>query len=393
MMITSEVVLKGKLSFLDLGELLQMLGNAGSTGILRMIRAEGENTGHVYIVDGNPVDAEFQDRKGLEALNQFFGWLDGTFEFYSEKILRRKTILKNRMEVILDGLRLLDDGLIETLGESATRSTGTKTDNTSGIPVIKGPLVDYLYIVDEDEFSKGQTIVAQEKFGNWLWVILEGTVEVRRVLPEGQVPVNKLTEGAFIGAVSALSRKSYVRSATVTAVTDVQLGVLDFHRIMEDYVRLSGPLQEILASIENRLVQVTTGCARAYLKNDRLIQNIDGLKRIALQGNGNDRIHQIKKGQAVVVKPADKQHVFLCRLKPGDFIGEIPFLSTFHEPHAAEVYASEDLEAVPLDLIDLKEEFDEMSLTLKNIVLHTANCLSVTTGRLMDILKIDRSSE
>jgi CRP-like cAMP-binding protein len=386
-MITSNVALKGSISFLDLGELLQLLGGSGSTGILKLIRGQGERIGYIYIIDGNPVDAEFEDIKGQAALNDFFGWLDAEFEFYNEKILRRRSISKNRMELILDGLRMLDDGLIEKLGQSAPQKVIPERRDESGVPIIKGPLVDYLYIVDEDEFSQGQEIVAQEKFGNWLWVILEGTVEVVRVLPEGRAPINKLTEGAFIGSINALKKKRYVRSATVTAITDVQLGVLDFHRILEEYSKISPTLQDVFTSIENRLVQITTGCTKAYLRNDRLVQNTKDLVPLAYPENGYDKIRRITKGQAVVVKPLHNQKTHLCLLKPGDFIGDISFLNTSHEPHSADVYASDDLETETIDLIDLKEGYDELSDAMKNMVQHTANCLSVTSGRLMEILK------
>ena len=118
MMTSPNAALKGSLSFLDLGELLQLLGGSGSSGILKLKSTHTEDPGYIYLVDGNPIDAEYQHGKGQEILNTFFGWVDAEFEFFDEKILRRKTIKKNRMELILDGLRMLDDGLIERLGHS-----------------------------------------------------------------------------------------------------------------------------------------------------------------------------------------------------------------------------------------------------------------------------------
>ena len=107
------------------------------------------------------------------------------------------------------------------------------------MPVIKGPFVDYIYIVDEEEFADGREIVIQEKYGNWFWVILQGTVEVIRLLPEGSARIVRLTEGSFIGTIGSLIEKGKIRSATVLAVGRVQLGVLDFERIFREFTNIS----------------------------------------------------------------------------------------------------------------------------------------------------------
>lgn len=394
-MTDSNIVLKGKLSFLNLAELIQLLGGSGSTGILKLSSTHAKGPGYIYVVDGNPIDAAYQDKNGREVFNDFFGWLDAEFEFSEEKILHRKTIQKNRMELILDGLRMLDDDLIDKLGHAHTPAKKSKIDlkDDAGIPIIKGPLVDYLYVLDEDEFSEGQEIVVQEKYGNWLWVILEGTVEVFRTLPEGRVTISKLSEGGFIGSIGSLKEKTYVRSATVKALTRVQLGVLDYHQILNEFSRMSECFQEVLFSIENRLIQVTTECTKAQFKKIKIFPDMGDFKQLKASEIADDKILRITAGKAVVVKPANKQFIQLCRLKSGDFIGDIPFLTTSHEPYSAQVFISGDFESEKIDLIDLKEEYNDLSLTLKNMILHTSTCLAVTSGRLIDILKNSKSKQ
>ena len=375
------------MNFLNLGELLQLLGSSGSTGILKLTNMQTNGPGYVYIIDGNPVDAEYQNKYGQEILNSFFGWLDSQFEFSEEPIQRQRTIQKNRMELILDGLRMLDDGLIKEIGVSKIKKSNLDVKDESGIPIIKGPLVDYLYVVDEDAFSPGQEVVVQEKYGNWLWVILEGTVEVFRSMPEGQVAINKLSEGAFIGSISSLKEKSNVRSATVSAITQVQLGVLDYHRILEEFSKISENLKQVLFSIENRLKQITKICAEAHFKKIKPLKNMVNLKLLNVSEQPNDTIYKITCGQAVVVKKINNHFLQFCQLKTDDTIGNIPFLSTSHEPHSAQVFVSEDFLTEKINLIDLKEEYDELSTTLKNMVVHASTCLTMTTGRLLDILK------
>jgi len=224
-------------------------------------------------------------------------------------------------------------------------------------------------------------------------VVLEGTVKVVRLLPEGPVPINKLSEGAFIGSIHSLHEKSNVRSATVSAVTRVQLGVLDYHRILEEFSKISEMLKGFFVSIENRLMQITTICANAHFKKIKSIQNMGELRQFNSFSKTDDTIFKITNGNAIVVKNINNHSLELCQLKPDDIIGNIPFLSTSHEPHSAQVFVSDDFETEEIDLIDLKEEYDELSTTLKNMFFHTATCLSVTTGRLMDILKNSKTSD
>jgi len=383
----SNIVLKGSLTFLNLGELLQLLGMSGSSGIIKLKGIHSEHSGFIYLVDGNPVDAEFNDAKGEDVLYAFFGWVDADFEFSEEKILRRRSIHKNRMEIILDGLRKVDDGTILKLGEAAPKKSKSALKDEAGIPIIKGPLVDYLYIVDEDEFADGQEIVVQSKFGNWLWVILEGSVAVERQQPEGPVTISKLTDGAFIGGIGSLKEKTNIRSATVRAVGNVQLGVMDFHRIMEEFSKISQNLKQVLFSIEKRLNQVTTVCAKTHFKKMQAHENMGDLHPLSFTEQSEDKILKIVSGKAVVAKQINNHFIVLCQLSAGDVIGNIPFLATAHEPHSAMVFVADPFEVDSIDLVDLKDEYDELSQTFKNMIVHTSTCLSVTTGRLMEIIK------
>jgi len=390
---SANTVLKGNLSFLNLGELIQLLGASGSTGILKLTSLHTDAPGFIYIIDGNPVDALFHDQKGQDVLNAFFGWLDATFEFSDEQVQRTRSIQKNRMELILDGLRMLDDGLIKTVGQAtASKTASMDLKDETGIPIIKGPLVDYLYVVDEDEFAEGQEIVVQEKYGNWLWVILEGTVEVFRTTPEGQVAISKLTDGAFIGTFISLKEKSNVRSATVTAITRVQLGVLDYHRILDEFSKISETLKDVFISIENRLMQLTTICGSAHFKKIHAFKADGEFKQFTIPEKTDDKIFKITDGEAAIVKKFNNHYLQLCILKQNDIIGNIPFLSTSHEPHSAQIFVSENFQTEEINLIDLKDEYDELSLTLKNMAIHTSTCLTITTGRLIDIIKKAKAS-
>ncbi len=110
------VAFAGNLEFLNLGELVQIVGNNAGTGVLRIMSKYAQEPGLIFIDNGDPVDASNGSLKGLEALFSLFGWIEGEFLFTEGQINKKNVINKNRMEIILDGLRLVDDGKIKKLG-------------------------------------------------------------------------------------------------------------------------------------------------------------------------------------------------------------------------------------------------------------------------------------
>ena len=168
----SNAVLAGSLKFLNLGDIMQLLGSNASTGVLRVTGKYSQDPGLIYFIKGNPVNASTGSLSGIDAVNLLFGWVDGEFEFSEESVTSENIIKKSRMEILLDGLSMLDDGHIEKLGPVSFEK------DLSGLPVIKGPLVDYTYVLDEEEVYKGNTIVKEGKHGTWFWVIMGGIAEI-----------------------------------------------------------------------------------------------------------------------------------------------------------------------------------------------------------------------
>ena len=79
---TSSVAFAGNLNFLNLGELLQLLGTSGGSGSLRIISKYAKDPGVVYVEKGNPINATIGDLNGLDAIYSFFGWIEGQFNLY-----------------------------------------------------------------------------------------------------------------------------------------------------------------------------------------------------------------------------------------------------------------------------------------------------------------------
>ena len=377
----ADLSLSGNLNFLNLGELLQIFGTNASTGVLIIKSRYSEEPGRIYFVKGNLFNASAGPKQGLDAALALFGWTEGEFEFRTEEVTTKNVIQKSRMEIILDALRLLDDGQIEKLGPvTYAKAFDENYEEDSLIPVIRGPLVDYTYVVEEEEYHDGEKIVTEGKYGTWIWVILEGKVEIVKETQHGQVKIVRLTVGSFVGTLSTTMPGQFnVRTASVFAVGSVQLGLLDSQRLYSEYIKLSPQFKEIILSLGNRMKQVTGMIVDVSSKNINVKEFLKGKKILIEQGSSEDAVFSITDGAAAIVRTTSNGYLPLMTLSAGDLLGRIPFIDTGHEPHSASVFVSKDFNARKVDTGEIQKEYDRLSLTFKNMLENMGNCISATT--------------
>ena len=87
----NSVSLSGSLDFLNLGELLNLLGTNGSSGVLHVKSNYSSEPGLVYLDKGNPINAVNGSFTGLDAVFSLFGWTDGHFEFVEGRCQLRES--------------------------------------------------------------------------------------------------------------------------------------------------------------------------------------------------------------------------------------------------------------------------------------------------------------
>ena len=390
-----EVDFSGKLNFLNLGELLQLVGSSSATGRLRIFNACKSEPGVIVIDKGNPIDAANGNTTGLDALFSLFGWTEGRFEFTLEPVTCERTIKKGRMEIILDGLRLLDEGKIEKLKPSAPLASGepriveAPAPKADQPPIIKGPLVDYSYVVDEEGFYDGDEIVHEGSHGNWIWVILEGAADIVKNTPSGPLKLLRVGDGAFLGSVASFLMGENVRSTTVVASGNTQLGMLDSQLLASEFANLSNDFKGLIKSLDNRVRNVTGIAAQAHAGDGSFLELLKSKKIAIKEGQNEDRLFQVRDGEVVVARKIAAGYLPLARLEKGDFFGHIPFLTIGHEPYEAAVFSSSDLKLATVDSKKIEFEHRRLSTTLRNIIEHLAACISATT--LVTINRVNKS--
>jgi hypothetical protein len=378
---TNKSVLKGELSFLSLPDILQILGENNKTGTLSITSKHAPQAGLIFFVNGKPVNAISGELNGLDAIHSLFGWTEGKFELHEEKVRVKHVVDKSIIQIIMDGLRMLDDGLIKTIGppikdkKSALRYRQRK----EGLFVVKGPRVDYMYIVDEEHFSDGAEIFKEGAHGNWIWVILEGMVKIVKETEKGPLTVVRLGEGCFLGTFGCLAHGLNKRSATVTAIGDVSLGLLDSQRLSGDFACISPDLKSLLLSLENRLRKITDRAVNLFEKKHEMNGFFEGENLIPVRGTLEENIFYIKQGEAYVIKRTPSGDLPLITLEKNDVFGYVPFMNIAPELPFTSLLASKDLKLGSFDKKALKNEYDQLSGTLRNLIYNVSSHVSVTT--------------
>ena len=96
--------------------------------------------------------------------------------------------------------------------------------------------------------------------------------------PQGSLSILRIGDGAFLGSVASLLQANNVRSATVTAAGNVQLGMLDSQQMTSELAATSQDYREFVRALDIRLKHVTTMAVDIHIKNSIIFELIDGKK-------------------------------------------------------------------------------------------------------------------
>jgi len=382
---SAKASLAGNLSFISLTDIFQILGGNSNTGIMRITSQYVPKPGLVYFLNGDPINATSGTLSGLDAIYALFGWIEGEFEFYEEEIQIGRVIKKNRMEILLDAMRMLDDGLIKKVGppsfdEGVSVESSKIESGKKGFPqLIKGPLVDYSHVLDEEEYHIGEKIATAGGHGKWIWIILNGAVSVSRETANGPMNIGKLGEGCFLGGFTVLPFTEYTRSVTITALDDVRLGLMDTEFLYRDFMSLSLDFRKILLSLDGRLRKITNRAIELFRKEDKIKGFTKNKKVIIEKGSSKQEAFAVIEGETYVVGQTQKGYLPLLTLEKDEIFGYMPFMDVGHEPQSALVLASKDLKVHKLDMESLQKEYENLSGTFRNMIYHACTCIFRTT--------------
>ncbi|MGD9212168.1 MAG: cyclic nucleotide-binding domain-containing protein [Desulfobacteraceae bacterium] len=269
--------------------------------------------------------------------------------------------------------------------------TGTNIIETSNHatmipPRIKGPKSEYLYIVDEETYLRGEKIITQGNFGTWVWVILDGWANVVRETPDANFDIFKIGPGGFIGSSMSYLTTNHARTNSIIASETVQLGLLDSQQMIAEHAALSPVFREILISLSGRLKRLIDRIT--LLKQGNLKLKEDLLKgKIIFNPNPKDfSLYNIIRGKATMLHRSAISEIPLINLYPGDYLGALPFLKNYNELDFCVARASSNFEKKELNRGSLLKEYENLSQTLKNMIEFTSLKLAAGSQILEQIM-------
>jgi CRP-like cAMP-binding protein len=116
----------------------------------------------------------------------------------------------------------------------------------------------FSYVAQEEEYNEGEALIKEGSRGDWVYLILQGRVKVKKTTPKGMVTIDTLLEGDIFGEMILWQSGKGARSASIIAETYVRVGVLDTQRLIKEYESISPRLKSLIMSLIQRLAETTT---------------------------------------------------------------------------------------------------------------------------------------
>ncbi len=110
----------------------------------------------------------------------------------------------------------------------------------------------YGYMVDEQDYPDKKVIIEEGSIGDWIYVVLEGRVKVKKKTPKGFVTLSTLEEGAIFGEIPLFLKRDRVRTATIQADGPVKVGILDTARLDREFELISPQLKGLIKTLARR---------------------------------------------------------------------------------------------------------------------------------------------
>lgn len=115
----------------------------------------------------------------------------------------------------------------------------------------------FAYIAKEEHYQDNDSIIKEGTSGDWVYLVLEGQVKVKKMTSKGLITIDALKEGDIFGEMILWHFKQGARTASVVADGPVKVGVLDTEALLKDYERLSPRLKNLMKSLIMRLEEAT----------------------------------------------------------------------------------------------------------------------------------------
>jgi len=115
----------------------------------------------------------------------------------------------------------------------------------------------YAFVAKEEAYNDGDYILREGASGDWVYLLIEGKVKVKKMTSKGLITIDTLKEGDIFGEMILWQSGRGARTASVVAEGKVKVGVLDTGALLKEYEKLSPRLKDLMKSLIKRLNETT----------------------------------------------------------------------------------------------------------------------------------------
>jgi len=124
-------------------------------------------------------------------------------------------------------------------------------------------------IAEEETYQDGQVIIKEGSPGDWVYVILSGSVEITKTVNDKKYMIAVLEPGEVLGELGFMG--GIKRTATARAIGETTLGSIDREFLEKEYNQLSSQFRSILELITLRFKKMLDrSCDFATRKEERV---------------------------------------------------------------------------------------------------------------------------
>jgi CRP/FNR family cyclic AMP-dependent transcriptional regulator len=105
-------------------------------------------------------------------------------------------------------------------------------------------------LASEETYSDGQIIFREESPGDWVYVILSGSVEISKMIGSKRFVLEVLKEGDVFGELSFIG--GIKRTAIATAIGEATVGIIERDTLDQEFNKLSSDFRSILVTVVKR---------------------------------------------------------------------------------------------------------------------------------------------
>ena len=113
------------------------------------------------------------------------------------------------------------------------------------------------FVASEETYPDKSVIVQEGGRGEWVYIILEGQVKIRKRTAKGMLTIETLGPGEYVGELSLLNSKSTSRPLAAVAHGPVLLGTLDSARLSHEWGVQPVELRKLMVALMTDLEETS----------------------------------------------------------------------------------------------------------------------------------------